>query len=278
MHTSRALKARFSQEVYLTKRSFEKQLDNLPNTAFQYYYQTKIKELQEKSSIGRLNDTFGFAQQNSAFRRYIRKEWELLSITKRRLYYAFFFHFTGINYRSLNNYELARVMEIPTPAISEYMLFRNKFKNKFDNIWHEENLGIKRNKNAILRRNSSYPLIGLISSTTNNQITELSKAEEEVEMTNLTRRFREMCRECRNVWSTHISEERKREIRDKWEEQKYEFELQLQHETKILDNNLKKVLKAKFRRKSLCIEKPVTHTIVESAFPTFLPYALNKKK
>lgn len=278
MHGSRVIKAQLSQIVYSTKKSFKKQLDSLPATAFDYYYQSRIKELQQNSCNLLSNDFLSGSQQNTAFKRHIRKEWESLSNTKRRLYYAFFFHFTKINHKVLNRYELAKVMEIPTPATSEYMLFRSKFKYKFDRIWQEENMKNKRKTGIILRHNAIGSGHRIIISGKVKDLNSTSNSGEE-ELTNLIERFQKMCRECRHVWNEKVTDEQKFEIKNKWEDQKHQFDLKLDQETEILEYNLKKLIQVKLGPKSLLVERPVTQTIEsEAASVIVLPFQFHKKK
>lgn len=278
MHGSRVIRAQLSQVVYTTKKSFQKQLDSIPATAFDYYYQSKIKELQQSSCNLLSNDFLSASQQNTAFKRHIRKEWELLSNTKRRLYYAFFFHFTKINHKVLNKYELAKVMEIPTPATSEYMLFRNKFKYKFDRIWQEEDMKIKRKSGIILRHNTIGGGHRITISGKVKDINSTSYSGEE-ELTNLIIRFQKMCRECRHVWNEKVTDEQKCEIRNKWEDQKHQFDLKLDQETEILEYNLKKLMQVKLGPKSLSVERPVTPTVESGAASAIvLPFQFQKKK
>lgn len=281
MHCSKVLRAQLSQTVYHTKKAFDKRLDSVPTTAFHYYYQTKIKEMQTYSGPSSSRDQLNFAHYNNGFKRYIRKEWSLLSGTRRRLYYAFFFHFTKIDHTTLNECELARIMEISTPAISEYMLFRNKYKSKFDTIWSEQEATVQSKKTPGTRRNakiSDESMKVTLSNTQRDHLLSLSVDNTRDDIKNLTKRFREMCRECRTAWETCISDGRKLEIKKKWQEQKRRFELQLQYERRILDYNLNKLSQIDFRCNSLCVELPVTHTLVDTKSMDVLRLASHKKK
>lgn len=266
MQGSRVLGAQLSQAVYVSKRSFEKELDSLPTTAFQYYYHSKIKELQSGSNDFHNTDILSCGQHNNAFRRFIRKEWNSLSTTKKRLYYAFFFHFTGVDHTSLNKYELARILEIQTPAISDYMLFRNKFKYKFDNVWYQEREQRSRKRRMVLKHNP----IGF-----GHTITISSRISVHGEESfSLTAKFQKMCRECRHTWNQKITEEQKLEIRNIWEEQKRQFDTILATEREALGNNLNRLSKMNLDSKvrSLKVDRYTTRTIASSIV---IPY---KKK
>ncbi|QLQ79677.1 hypothetical protein HG537_0C03250 [Torulaspora globosa] len=258
MRASYVLKAQLSRIFYGSQGSFERQLNNLPTTAFQYYYWCKLKELCKYSKDFMNEDLISCGQQSNTFRRYIRKEWDLLSASKKRLYYAFFFHFTKIDYRSLKKCELARILEIPTPAISEYMLFRNKFKHKYDTIWFQE--GKDRSKKRSIMAGHAISI----------------SIHEKESSLNLTKRFQKMCRECRYVWNKKISDDQKDEIRIKWELQKQQFDLQLARELEALSFNLNRLLKMNIdaRVESLQIERHRTATMGN----VIVPYGFHKKK
>lgn len=261
MRASYVLRAQLSRTFYGSQGSFEKQLNNLPTTAFQYYYWSKLKELCKYSEDLVNSDRLSCGQQSNTFRRYIRKEWDLLSASKKRLYYAFFFHFTKIDYRALKKYELARILEIPTPAISEYMLFRNNFKHKYDAIWYQE-----RKERPKKRSIMAGHLISL----------SIRNSHEKESRLNLTKRFQKMCRECRYVWNKKISNEQKDEIRTKWELQKQQFDLQLARELEALSFNLNRLLKMNLgaRAQSLQIDRHKTSTTTN----VIIPYGVHKKK
>lgn len=252
MRSSSVLGAQLSYAVYGSKGSFERELNSVPATVFQYYYRSKLKELVPWSS----------GLESNAFRRHIRKEWDLLSTSRKRLYYAFFFHFTKTDYRSLNKYELARILEIPTPAISEYMLFRNNFKNKYDDM------GLQERKMRPGKRNTVVGRLVMISHRT---------AIQDDERLNLTKRFQKMCRECRYVWNKKISAEQKEDIRSKWEDQKNEFELSLTRELEALSSNLSRLLKLNVdaQIKSLKIDRYKPSTMTSDMI---IPYVFHKKK
>lgn len=258
MRGSSALRAQLSSAVYTSKRSFEKDLDSLPTTAFQYYYHSKVKELRDNSDESYASEILNSGQQNIAFRRFVRKEWDLLSTTKRRLYYAFFFHFTGVDHNTLNKYELAKVLEIQTPATSDYMLFRNKFKYKFDHLWYQEREQRSRTRSIVLKHNP----IGY-----GHKITISSRiGVSDEESYSSIRRFQKMCRECRHTWNQDITAEQKLDIRSKWEEQKRQFNAILAIERKALAYNLSRLLKlnldSKFR--SLRVARCTSPTIASN--------------
>lgn len=255
MQGSRVLKAQLSQVVYLSKKSFERELNSLPHTAFQYYYYSKIKELRNSSSDPYTTDILGCRQQNNAFRRFIRREWNLLSASKKRLYYAFFFHFTGTDHNTLNKYELARVLEIQTPAISDYMLFRNKFKYKFDNVWRQETEQRSRKKKVVLKRNTIGGGHAITISGGSNVLNGESHS--------LTKRFQKMCRECRRTWNQRISDEQRLEIRHKWEDEKRHFETIVAAERAALETNLSRLSKMNLdsKTRSLRVDRSTTRAI-----------------
>ncbi|QLL32802.1 hypothetical protein HG536_0D03240 [Torulaspora globosa] len=262
MRASYVLGAQLSKIFYGSKGSFKRQLNNLPTTAFQYYYWSKLKELCKYSEGFVDSDLLSCGQQSNTFRRYIRKEWDLLSASKKRLYYAFFFHFTKIDYKALKKYELARILEIPTPAISEYMLFRNKFKHKYDTICFQER------KERLKKRSIMAGHAISIS---------IRNSHEKESRLNLTKRFQKMCRECRLVWNKKISNEQKDEIRTKWELEKQQFDLQLARELEALSFNLNRLLKMNVdaRAKTLQINRHKTSTMATNVI---IPYGFHKKK
>ena len=260
MRITNILRAQLCESVYNTKKSFQKQLKRMPSTIFQYYYQLQIKQL-HKSYGSNTEYILDFAQQNTHFKRYIRDEWDTLSMTKKRLYNALYFHFSQVDYRSINKFELARIMEIPTPAFSEYMLFRNKFKKQYEKIWKENQI----NPEPISLIVKSSNIQKIISRRHHCQSSKLTVKEQNAskglkEIIDFTKRFQEMCKECKHVWNVQVTEEQKSEVRSKWEQQVLEFEELMDREVELLVSNLKKLSQIDPSSQALVTERPVTNT------------------
>lgn len=209
-----------SSTIFTTRKSFERQLDSSSTTAFHYYCQLQHDPRNN-------NDL--------QWKRFMRREWEMLSITRKRLYYAFYFHFKGIDYKNLNKFELAKFLEIPTPATSEYMMFRNVFKFKFDNAWLEtlKKLGELKNKGKLVKKAS---ITGGHRLTVN--YVPFNRNQLEKEATNYTKRYQQMCKECRRVWNEKVTTEQRSIIREKWENEKQEFDEIIRNEIGALKINL----------------------------------------
>ncbi|SCU85407.1 LADA_0D07316g1_1 [Lachancea dasiensis] len=215
--------ASLSKASFVSRRSFER-YNAMPSTVFQYFYQLQLKELRHGSSSCDIGSLFN---KNSSFRRYKRKEWELLSMSKKRLYHALYFHFTKINYRTLSHEELAKRLEIPIPAASEYLLFRNQFKSRFDQVWEER----KREKSSACLQKAHFRTgsLGLIRVSRR-----ISRNLDDAEA-DLTRRFQDMCRECRRTWRDMVDDEQRAKIADKLGEERKNFEAIMKNEIQVLN-------------------------------------------
>ncbi|GAV47681.1 hypothetical protein ZYGR_0H05270 [Zygosaccharomyces rouxii] len=236
MRCTYSLRASLSSTVFTTRKSFERQLDNSPTTAFHYYCQ-----LQHDPRIN--NDL--------QWKKFMRREWEMLSHTRKRLYCAFYFHFKGIDYKSLNKFELAKFLELPTPATSEYMMFRNIFKSKFDNAWLENlrKLNDVNNKGRLVKRS---PITGGHRLTV---YVPLNRNQLQFEATNYTKRYQQMCRECRHVWNEKVTIEQKSLIREKWEQEKQAFNDNIHNEIDALKINLNRLNQLGLRQEYLLFEE-----------------------
>ncbi|GAV52694.1 hypothetical protein ZYGR_0AG06850 [Zygosaccharomyces rouxii] len=236
MRCTYSLRASLSSTVFTTKKSFERQLDTSPTTAFHYYCQ-----LQHDSKIN----------NELQWKKFMRREWELLSLTRKRLYYAFYFHFKGIDYKSLNNFELAKFLEIPTPAASEYMMFRNIFKFKFDNAWLDnlKKLNDLNHKGRLVKKS---PITGGHRLTV---FIPLNQDQLQSEATNYTKRYQQMCRECRRVWNEKVTMEQKLIIREKWEQEKQVFNENIRDELDALKINLNRLNQLGLRHEYLLFEE-----------------------
>ncbi|SCV02972.1 LAME_0H06678g1_1 [Lachancea meyersii CBS 8951] len=224
MQVCHILRANVSRTAFLNRRSFER-LDTMPATVFQYYYQLQVKNLHFNVPEA---DLICWINRNSSFRRYKRKEWESLSLSKKRIYHALYFHFTGLSYRTIGHEELARKLEYPIPAASDYLLFRNGFKAKFDLLWEEQQKHdvMKRTPKLMLRSGSS----GLVKKT------RFLAAKAGKTDSDLTRRFHDMCRECRRIWREEVDNIQRTEIAEKLREERRFFEKLMSKEIEILDS------------------------------------------
>lgn len=235
MRCTSIIRASLSSTIFTTRKSFERQLDNSPTTAFHYYCQLQYDS--------RVNDDL-------QWKKFIRREWEMLSHTKKRLYCAFYFHFKGIDYKSLNKFELAKFLEIPTPATSEYMMFRNLFKFKFDNAWLE-NVKKLKDSNGMGQLVKRSPIAG------GHRLTiyiPLNRDRLRMEATNYTKRYQQMCRECRRVWNEKVTVEQRSVIRKKWEQQKREFKDHIDNEIEALKMNLNGLNQLELRQEYFLFE------------------------
>ncbi|SCW02428.1 LAFE_0F06216g1_1 [Lachancea fermentati] len=252
-----ACRAHISLLEVVSKKSFEK-LDRTPPTVFHYYYQLQLKDL-HKMSTG--DEILEFANRNNAFKRHIRKEWDSLSISRKRVYHCLYFHFARINYGKMSYEELAKRLEIPIPVSSEYLLFRNSFKAKFDALWEESQ---KRNRSlegkSLQLRSRSFGKF---------KVTRIYKKDAELEDYNdYNRRFRNMCKECRLMWKEQVTEEQKIEITKKLKDARNNFLNRMDNEIKALDalqENMSKILNNHTTSHIgyLKVERPLTNTIRE---------------
>lgn len=251
-----------------SRRSFDK-LDRTPSTVFQYYYRLQIKQLHKYSQY---IDSLESMNQNNPFRRQVRKEWDALSLSKKRVYHALYFHFLKLDFRKLSQEELAKRLEIPVPTSSEYLLFRNKFKSKFDYMWEKQYTG--RLEIEVKVRSDTFGKFKITRYAT-------KKKEDLDSITNFTERFQKMCRECKRIWKEKVSEEQKDEIRSKLRENRKKFELQMEKEVEALESlqeNLTCILdKDTFHsQRMLGVERPASRTTIVDERLTL--YFLNKKK
>ena len=87
MKVTLLLKAQLSPVSYTTKKSFQRQLNRTPYTAFQYFFQLEVQKLH---NVSKYEDITNYLKGNSNFKRFRRNEWDSMSLTKKRLYYASF--------------------------------------------------------------------------------------------------------------------------------------------------------------------------------------------
>ncbi|CCE63665.1 hypothetical protein TPHA_0F01820 [Tetrapisispora phaffii CBS 4417] len=235
MKPNRPLFAQLSNTIYNTKQTFKN--DNKPNlvTSFQYYYSLQFNKLNlgDNTSIGMIKNI----SYNTNFKRYIRKEWDLLSTTSKRLYTALYIYDNNINYKSLNAFELAKMMEIETPVSSEYMLFRCNFKKHFELINNEQK-GNSMKRTIINRYHVS--LQKRILGVRRNSGIKINKYIQS-ENKNISRTYQEFCRECRKVWKENVSELMKEQLREKLNTQTIKFESVIEKERDILEMNLNRI-------------------------------------
>lgn len=229
------LYARPSSILVSCKKAFKKSAQKDIGTVFNYYYNMQVKKFGNTTLM----------RFNNSFKRYIRSEWDNLSATKKRLYYAMFFEQHNLSPSELTSYELARCLEIEKPAASEYLMFRNRFKSKFDRLW---------------RQNSevNMKLIFQSGSIANNYH-EFSpgRAKRSIQHIDPNRdyilRFKEMCKECRRIWNTKVGEEEKKTIHEHWLNAQQEFKNTLDIEIEVIKLNLEKLANAKRVGKSQAV-------------------------
>ncbi|CEP61862.1 mitochondrial HMG-box protein CIM1 LALA0_S04e02388g [Lachancea lanzarotensis] len=223
MRINCTLHANVSRTAFANRKSFER-LDTMPTTVFQYYFQLQVKDLHVYS---RDADLIPWINRNSSFKRYKRKEWDSLSMSKRRIYNALYFRFTGLDYRTLGHEEVARRLEIPIPPISDYLLFRNSFKSQFDPLWDEQR------KRDLLIRSPKMILRSRFSGVVKSPRFSATYSRESD--SDLTKRFQDMCRECRRTWLEKVDSMQKAEIGEKLREQRESFRALMEKEIKVLD-------------------------------------------
>lgn len=119
MKATLLLKAQLSPVSYTTKKSFQRQLNRTPYTAFQYFFQLEVQKLH---NVSKYEDIINHVRGNSNFKRFARNEWDSMSLTKKRLYYASFCQSMDIDILNVSKIELAKRLEIPIPAMSEYLI------------------------------------------------------------------------------------------------------------------------------------------------------------
>ncbi|CUS22844.1 LAQU0S07e01398g1_1 [Lachancea quebecensis] len=254
MRITLRLNAFVSQISVTSRKSFEK-LDKTPSTVFQYYYQLQLKSLYKSGLSAEILEPTSNSQ--SSLRRYVRKEWESLSMSKKRVYHALYFHFIKLNYKELSPEEFAKRLELSIPISSEYLLFRTKFKVEFDKIWKEQ---YKKDHHGRSRRvylrtapSNLFKTSRVISGTINSFEYDS------------TRQFQEMCRQCRKVWRDKVTSDQKAQMAKILQKSRRDFELKLEQEIKLLDslqNALHKLLAGPSANlnTALDFERPVTQS------------------
>ncbi|CAI4051583.1 hypothetical protein SKDZ_15G2610 [Saccharomyces kudriavzevii ZP591] len=256
MKVTLLLKAQLSPVSYTTKKSFQRQLDHLPSTAFQYFFQLEVQKLH---NVSKYKDIINYVRGNSNFKRFTRNEWDNMSLTKKRLYYASFCQSMNIDIWNVSKVELAKRLEIRIPAMSEYLFFRNKFKVKFDSHWSSLERKDYRSisKSSVTRKNGATEIY-----SKNRAIASVSKIKPRkrlVAMKRISRldnlandhpndaqehlydymkRFQQMCKECRYAWNEKVDYDQKLEIREKLQLWKSKFEEMMDNEIQILQKNM----------------------------------------
>ncbi|KAL3228536.1 Uncharacterized protein RNJ44_02481 [Nakaseomyces bracarensis] len=224
MRPSRILAAGLSEAIFCSKKVFERTLQQGVGTVFGYYYNIQVGKLGNTESL----------KYNNTFRRFVRHEWENMSITKRRLYSAMFFQYNGLRPDHMGSYELAKCLGVETPAASEYLLFRNRFKAKFDLLWEKDpNVDLSQvfDSNLLQAKNLRVRLKSSRRSWRNAKILE-GKTNP-----NYLQRFKEMCKECRRIWRTEVTDNEKQLVRAQWEQDQAKFKSAIQEEiTSIMTN------------------------------------------
>ncbi|CAI4036418.1 hypothetical protein SMKI_15G2620 [Saccharomyces mikatae IFO 1815] len=255
MKVTLLLKAQLSPVSYTTKKSFQRQLNRSPFTAFQYFFQLEVQKLH---NVSKYEDIINYARGNTNFKRFKRNEWDSMSLTKKRLYYASFCQSMNIDIWKVSKVELAKRLEIPIPVMSEYLLFRNKFKVKFDSRW--SSLESKAYKN-VSRPPTRKTVVTEVCSK-NRTITSVNKIkprkrlvamkriprsenfaknhshEAQENLYDYMKRFQQMCKECRYAWNEKVDCDQKLEIREKLQLWRSKFEKMMDNEIQILQKNM----------------------------------------
>lgn len=294
MKVTLLLKAQLSPVSYTTKKSFQRQLNRTPYTAFQYFFQLEVQKLH---NVSKYEDIINHVRGNSNFKRFARNEWDSMSLTKKRLYYASFCQSMNIDVRNVSKVELAKRLEIPIPAMSEYLLFRNKFKVKFDS--HCSSLERKDRKSiprsSITRRTATTDICSKNRSNTSvskikprkrlvamkrisrsENITESHSREAQNYLYDYMKRFQQMCKECRYAWNEKVDYDQKLEIRKKLQLWRSKFEEMMDNEVQILQKNMDTMSKFGFRSESyLTAADHNTNTSPNNILP--MAYLLKKK-
>ncbi|SCU80403.1 LAMI_0B02212g1_1 [Lachancea mirantina] len=215
MRSSPGLFAQVSKFAVHSKKSFER-LDRTPQTAFTYYYQLQVQAL-SKCNAG--EEPKNLIRGNNSFKQFVRRNWHSLSISKRRLYHALYFRYTRIDYATLNYEQVAKRLEIPIPLNSEYLLFRNGFRESFERKRDAAKVSSGRKSMGA----GSSRVIKLLHISHN---VGASEGQEQI----ITKNFQEMCRECKRVWKSQVTDAQKDEIREKVRNARETFESQVEDE------------------------------------------------
>ncbi|CAI4064198.1 hypothetical protein N7582_002609 [Saccharomyces uvarum] len=290
MKVTLLLKAHLSPVSYTTKKSFQRQLDRSPYTAFQYFFQLEVQKLH---NVSKYEDITNYLKGNSNFKRFRRNEWDSMSLTKKRLYYASFCQSMSIDVWNVSKVELAKRLEIPIPAMSEYLFFRNKFKLKFDSHWSalEPNNYKNHSRPSTARKNvtEAYSRSRTITSVnkmqprkrlvtmkriscsenfSNNQSDDAQK-----HLYDYMKRFQLMCKECRYAWNEKVDYDQKLEIRKKLQLWRLKFEEMMDNEIQILQNNMETMSKFGHRSEEyLTTSDPNTNALPNNILPmAFIP-------
>ncbi|EJS41717.1 YOR114W [Saccharomyces arboricola H-6] len=266
MKVTLLLKAQLSSVSYTTRKSFQKQLDRSPYTAFQYFFQLEVQKLH---NVSKYDDITSYVRGNSNFKRFTRNEWDNMSLTKKRLYYASFCQSMNIDIWSVSKIELAKRLEIPIPAMSEYLFFRNKFKLKFDSHWSslEHNNYRNPSRPSTMRKNGAaetYPRNRTITSVSKikprKRLVAMKRISRSEDFTNdhsheaqkhfddYMKRFQQMCKECRYAWNEKVGCDQKLEIRKKLHLCRSKFEEMMDNEIQVLQKNME--IMSKFGHRS----------------------------
>lgn len=294
MKATLLLKAQLSPVSYTTKKSFQRQLNRTPYTAFQYFFQLEVQKLH---NVSKYEDIINYVRGNSNFKRFARNEWDTMSLTKKRLYYASFCQSMDIDILNVSKIELAKRLEIPIPAMSEYLLFRNKFKVKFDS--HCSSLERKDRKSvprpSITRKVATTEICS--KSRSNTPLGKINPRKRLVALKRISRsentaknhsheaqnylydymkRFQQMCKECRYAWNEKVDYDQKLEIRKKLQVWRAKFEEVMDNEIQILQKNMDIMSKFGLRSESyLTAADHNTNTQPNSILP--MTYLLKKK-
>lgn len=217
--------ARLSLLQVNTKKSFQN-LDRRPSDVFHYYLQLRIGKLGGYTRLKEQNMYIPFVKR-------IRREWDLLCDSKKRVYNALFFKFNRIDFTRLTDEELARYLTIPIPTSSEYLLFRSKYKVQFNKMWDMRASATLRSSDSNRKFNVSF------KNWKDTQKTDFEK------VLNFHFRYQEMCKSCQKVWKEQVTPEQKELLIARVEFMRNEFKRRLRAEREEL------FLFAKFLEQSL---------------------------
>lgn len=230
MRPTGVLAAALSRTIFRSRKVFERTLQQNIGTVFGYYYKIQVNKLGNTESL----------KYNNTFRRFVRHEWENMSVTKKRLYSAMFFQNNGIQPNQMGHFELARCLGMQTPAASEYLLFRNRFKMKFDQLWEKDpNVDLSQvfNRNLIQTKNLRVVLRSEKRHRRNTKLLEGKNNKDYLQ------RFKEMCKECRRIWRSEVTDQEKEVVKAQWELTQTEFKNLIQEEINSIMINMERFQK-----------------------------------
>lgn len=212
---------------FSTKQSFLTKISQQPRSTFHYFYILHMKQMQISNPDQSV--------KNSSFKIFIRRQWDQLSIAKKRLYRAMYCYSSNIDYQNMSKYQLAHKLNIKTPPVSEYLYFRNEYKKKNDQT----------------RPNTQITSFNVVK----YNVWKIKRKVSNTQICN-TKEYTQMCRECKRIWNKDLNEQQRAIVREKWEKLHHDFENTLKQEKLSLCNSIKHIKNMNYSLEMLSMVQP----------------------